>query len=609
VEVEEREARAALAALLDGRPVRGLVLVQPQLVPEEHFDVETARLGGYYSYPPVGLLCLAAAARQAAPEVAVRVLDLNHETLRNAATPAFRYRDWRARLDAAIAAADATVVGVSYMFGATQPCFTAVCQYLRDAHPSVLVLAGGVQATYDYEELIAADLCDLVFRREAEVPFAALLRGLSAGRLLDDPRGIALRDGDAVVTLGEPEDDAPVDWDLRPAYDLIDVAAYHRFGSLGPLGRYLGEGKPYATVLSNRGCRARCTFCSVRDFNGFGVRQRPVQSVIDEIAHLVRARGVVSFDWLDDDLLWDPERALALFRGLAAQVPGLEWTAQNGLIGVAVTDELMEWMVRSGLRAFKIGVESGNDAWLRRVKKPTTKAKLREKTRLFRRYPAVLSSGNFIIGMPGETIGEMRDTYAFARELGWDWQSFYICQPLRGTEMFSAFNALGDDRCREEGYGKVLNPGRSAERGEFGYRFDAADAVRTGWEVFTLPPDRVPSQTQLREVWFTFNLVTNFLANPNFAPGGNPAKLVRWLEAIQRGYPYDASMAAALVRGYRLLGEEAAADRCRRRFVALVEGSAYWRQRVAEFPELLALAAGEAPAMRPDDAAAPSVSP
>jgi hypothetical protein len=51
-------------------------------------------------------------------------------------------------------------------------------------------------------------------------------------------------------------------------------------------------------------------------------------------------------------------------------------------------------------------------------------------------------------------------------------------------------------------------------------------------------------------------------------------------------YPYDASMAAALVRGYRLLGNETKGATDAQQFARLLEESAYRQRRVQEFPEL-----------------------
>jgi radical SAM superfamily enzyme YgiQ (UPF0313 family) len=221
--------------------------------------------------------------------------------------------------------------------------------------------------------------------------------------------------------------------------------------------------------------------------------------VIDEIKFLVFNKGIRQIDWLDDDLLMDPLRTVELFKGLAAQVPQLEWICNNGLIAAAVNEDIMEWMVKSGLKAFKIGIESGNDEILHQIKKPTTKRKLREKRLLFKKYPDVFVSANFIIGFPKETFARMLDTYHFANELKWDWSSYYICQPLKGTEMFAAFRELGDERTEVESYDKTLNPGRAAARGEFGCQFKETDTeILTGRRVFDLPLDFVPSQDQVK---------------------------------------------------------------------------------------------------------------
>lgn len=586
---------AEFAAFLEGLKIRDpkeLVLINPPLVPEDAFDVAIARNRGYYAFPPNGLLYIAAVARSVKPDIKLKIIDLNYELLKRAQNDGFEYGFWKDLLRETLADCEAPHVGVTCMFGATKVGFLEVAKWLRAHYPDVPILSGGVQATYDYQELLDANLCDVLFRREGELQFKSFLESCMGKKDAALPLGAAFRHQSRTYELGEAAGDVPVEWDIRPYYELIAVDEYYKYGSLAAFSRYNGEDKPFATVLSRRGCRARCTFCTVRNFNGFGVRERPVQSVIDEIKYLVRERGIKQIDWLDDDLLWNGPTVLELFKGLAEQVPELEWISNNGLIAAAITDEIMEWMVKSGMVAFKIGIETGNDEMLHAVKKPTTKIKLRIKRQLFKKYPQVLVSANFIIGFPKETFGQMLDTYNFANELKWDWSSFYICQPLKGTEMFSVWQSMGDERCEVESYDKTLNPGRAAARGEFGYKFKPGEAqtILSGRDVFSLPKNTVVSQEQLKEVWFTFNLIANFLQNPNFAPGGNPEKIVRWFESIAHAYPYDASMTAALARGYRLLGDQGRFAENQKKFQTILTESAYWRRRVKEFPELLEFA-------------------
>lgn len=574
-----------------------LLLINPPQVPEDMFSVEIARLKGYYAYPPVGLLYIAAVAYMVNPAIELRVIDLNFEMLKRCHNSAFRYNFWTDLLWRELKTAKSMHLGVTCMFGATKPIFTEIVMWIREEFPNLPILVGGVQASYDYQELLQKRHADIVFLREAEVSFRTFLHNCALteiGNPVTPPRGIAFRVQDEVVeyTGRQVPSAADIDVDLRPFYSLLPIGDYYRYGSLAAFSRYNGEEKPFATVLSNRGCRARCTFCTVRDFNGFGVRQRDVQHVVDEIKFLVEAYGIKQIDWLDDDLLFNPSRALELFKALAKEVPHLEWICNNGLIGAATTEENMDWMVRSGIKALKIGIESGNDHWLRKIKKPTSKRKLLEAGRIFKRYPDVFISGNFIIGFPGEKVGEMLETFNFARQLGWDWASFYICQPLKGTEMFSVFQSLGDERCDYENYDKTLNPGRAAVRGEFGYykAYHGEDnglRVRSGREIFDLPHELVPSKDQIKEIWFTFNLVTNFLENPAWGPHGNIPKIIRWFESVVGAYPYDASMVAALAYGYKRFSDREKQKAYQKRFDSILKESLYWQRRVEQFPELL----------------------
>ncbi len=579
------------------RNPRQFLLINPPQVPEDMFSIDIARRKGYYAYPPMGLIYIAAVARLVNPSVNLSVIDLNFEMLKRCHDPSFQYSFWQEILQQALKKDPSVHVGVSCMFGATKPIFMEITHWIHRYFPSVPILVGGVQASYDFEELLSKQCADVVFRRESEVSFRKFYQNCIStdqGRPVELPLSLGFQmSGEVYESKGAaiPNEDE-IDLDLRPYYSLIPVAEYHKYGSLAAFSRYNGDDKPFATVLTNRGCRAQCTFCTVRDFNGRAVRQRDVQRVIDELKFLVETYGIKQIDWLDDDLLYNPRRAVEMFRAMAEEVPGLEWICNNGLIGAAVSEENMYWMVKSGMKALKIGIESGNDEWLKKIKKPTVKRKQYEADRIFKMYPDVFLSGNFIIGFPGEKFGEMLDSFDFARDLAWDWASFYICQPLKGTELFAIFQSMGDERCDYENYDKTLNPGRAAIRGEFGYYkgyHGEGDPppILTGRDIFKLPCDQVPSKEQIKEVWFTFNMVANFVENRSFSSKGHMPKMVRWFESIVSSYPFDASMIAALAYGYKHLHEHEKHKEYQARFDVILKDSAYWQRRVEEFPELL----------------------
>src|SRR3569833_1208796 len=186
IDVDAGERTRAFQRLLDRLTVvrpKQLVLVNPQLVPEAVYDLAAARNGGYYAYPPVGLLYLAAVARSVIPDLDVRIIDLNIELLRRSQEEGFEYRVWQDLLAEALEGCDAPHIAVTYMFGSTKTSFVDVCHFLRERYPNAPILAGGVQCSYDFEEVLEARLADVVFRSDGEGQLEAIHRSSVAGVL------------------------------------------------------------------------------------------------------------------------------------------------------------------------------------------------------------------------------------------------------------------------------------------------------------------------------------------------------------------------------------------------------------------------------------------
>jgi radical SAM superfamily enzyme YgiQ (UPF0313 family) len=600
--------RDVYETFLDRLPVRDprkVLFVNIPQVPAHIFNPETARAKGYHNYPPVGYLYLAAAARLAKPDIELSVLDLNHEMLRMChiqdPDDTMVQDFWKELISEELNRSDQVHVCVGNMFEATTPMLLEITEFIREHFKNVTLITGGVQTTLDYKRLLESDCCHIAFRHEAEPQFRAFLESCSGTKPLSVPHDIAFKLDDRIYETPPSLQPQTEFLDITPYFSLIEVENYHKYGGVNPYSRYVGNEKPYGTVLSNRGCRAQCTFCSVQNFNGLSVRRRSAESVVDEIKYLVQEKGIRVIEWLDDDLLFGRKGSEELFRLMAKELPeDFEWIANNGLIAGAVTEEIMYWMVKSGCKAFKVGIESGNEAMLRKIKKPATKENLRKAGRMFNKYPEVFVSGNYIVGFPEETFDQMMDSYNFSNELSWDWANYYICQPLPGTDVYDAFQSLGDDRCNKDYY-VAYNPGKSdPQKGDFGYHQgyhsenQEPTPILSGRDVFQLPKDLIPSQEQIKEIWFTFNIVTNFFNNRNLRPGGNPEKLVRWFESIAASYPRDASMCALLSHGHGILGNHDKSESYREKFYRLVDEYDYWKRRVQEFPELLEYAGGKA---------------
>jgi hypothetical protein len=101
-------------------------------------------------------------------------------------------------------------------------------------------------------------------------------------------------------------------------------------------------------------------------------------------------------------------------------------------------------------------------------------------------------------------------------------------------------------------------------------------------DIFNIAPDVIPPQEQVNEVWFTFNLLLNYVFNKNLRPGGRPEKLITWVETAQKAYPSNPYMTLFRALGHSILGQVAEAENLRGRAAELSQTD-YWRERFTSF--------------------------
>ena len=222
-----------------------------------------------------------------------------------------------------------------------------------------------------------------------------------------------------------------------------------------------GENTIASTVLSNRGCRARCSFCSVRNFNGKGVRGRTFSSVVDELQYLKEYHGVNHVMWLDDDLLFDRERTINMFNEMVKRNLDITWDASNGIIASALKDEVLDAAAASGCIGMHFGIESGNDEILKSVHKPSGKKHYLALENKLKKYPQIFTKGFLMVGFPNETLAQMQETIDMAVKINLDWYTIQVVHPLPQTEMHQQMVEMGlitDDKVEDEklNYGNRL---------------------------------------------------------------------------------------------------------------------------------------------------------
>lgn len=324
------------------------------------------------------------------------------------------------------------VIGISVPMDVFATAGHLAVSLARKAAPKSTVVMGGVYPTMNPAQAVSDINLDYAILGEGEEVFPALLRHLGDGGPLPES-GLAFRkDGTPVIQTRsrfiENLDALPF-----PAYDLIDFSSYANWFSSKSMNRPLLF--PYAEILSSRGCPQNCCFCQVIHISGRKLRPRSADNVLDEIAFLRERYDVKSLLFTDDNIVAIRQRAMDLFTGMCDRKLAMPWKA----VAMAVfrlDKELIDAMVASGCQNMNISIESGNPRVLKEIINKPINLEHAKKMTAYARSQGMFVSANFVIGMPGETWEEIRDSFRYAEELGADYIRFVPAIPLRHTRLW-----------------------------------------------------------------------------------------------------------------------------------------------------------------------------
>lgn len=523
-DLKETKAREVIAQKLKSlfpKGCRRILLVNPVYVPQEDHSPEVAANDRYPVYPPYGLGVISRYLQSLEDRgYEVDLIDLNfalqEEFKKN--SEGFNYRIWEEWLKEKLILFAPDIIGITCMFTITHRQLKCTTDFIKVCNPSLPVIAGGVH-TSTAADLVLKDCpsIDFVFLYESNPGFADILDFVNGRTDESALVQLAIREGSENHMLRERAEKTPNAMNVRPEYHNLPIDRYSEHGRIGTYYWLLPPGTRGATVLSNIGCRAQCSFCSVRWFNGRGVFSRSVESVLDELEWLRDIYGVRHIMWLDDDLFYDPQRTISLFKGMVDRRLGITWDASNGIIASAMTEEIAQAAYEAGCIAFSIGVESGNAEVLRFVRKPSAPKHFHRCMEILRKYPRIFTRFLLMVGFPpdrkkgfgGETIAMIKETIQLAVDTHPDWATIQPLNLIPGVPITN--DALEQGVIKED---EMINGTERPFVGSTGgaERRVRAEKIQAQTFVNLLEGDQghVPARAELPDIWWVMDYLINY---------------------------------------------------------------------------------------------------
>jgi radical SAM superfamily enzyme YgiQ (UPF0313 family) len=312
-----------------------------------------------------------------------------------------------------------------------------IINMLKEDFPDTKFILVGDHVSYLPEESLRFSKVDYVIAGgDYDVTMLKLVRFLS-GRSKDIPPGVWYKEGDKIKNSGNPV--LISNLDIIPFIDRI-LTKWWLYGEA-----YLYH--PCTYIMWGRGCfPGSCTFC-VWSSNLWQhkARLRSVNNVLDEIELIVDKLKVKEIFDDTDTSTWNRRWLEELCKGLIERGLNDRVFISCNARADNLDKEICKFMKKAGFRLLKVGLESGCNITLKRIKKMETVEKIKQGIKNAKNAGLnVLMT--IMVGYPWETIEDFKKTYQLAKELmlykthvGDSLQASIII-PYPGTPMY--FEAL-----------------------------------------------------------------------------------------------------------------------------------------------------------------------
>ena len=303
-----------------------------------------------------------------------------------------------------------------------------------------ITVMGGPHASVDQGVFLDSGHFDYVLKGEAEYTFPQMRRALDG----NDEAGLAEVPGLAALRGGELAIDNPAP-PLIKKLDELPMPARH----LLPMEAYFKNNPEHLVyIFTTRGCPFKCIFCQ-KELTGRGFRVRSTEAIVDELEHIIKTYdpGVILF--VDEILTLRKKRIHEMCDEILRRGLKFEWIANTR--ADCVDYPLLKHMHRAGCRRIYYGWESGSQRMLDVLKKDLTPEVIINAAKMTRRA-GIWAKVYLIVGSPGETEADVRETEKVLRLAGPDLIRISVFNPLIGTESWDNYQASIDISDLSENY-------------------------------------------------------------------------------------------------------------------------------------------------------------
>jgi anaerobic magnesium-protoporphyrin IX monomethyl ester cyclase len=317
-----------------------------------------------------------------------------------------------------------------------------IARKIKELRPSLPVMMVGPHPAALPERTMREEAVDFVCDLEGPPTIYKTAIALAEGRNdLSHIPSLWWRDGSTIMA---PKSQEPLIRDLDTelpgvAWDLLPMDRYraHNWHCFSHLDRR----SPYASIHTSLGCPYHCHFCCINaPFGKSSYRMWSPEKVVAEIDHLVETYGVYNIKIADEMFVLNRRHVTGICELLASRPYKVNIWAYARVD--TVDDEILPILKKGGVNWLCLGIESASGTVRDGANKVYTNEDILD---VCRRIEAagIHIIGNYIFGLPDDTMERMQATLDLALELNCEFSNFYSAMAYPGSPLYRDAVAQG----------------------------------------------------------------------------------------------------------------------------------------------------------------------
>lgn len=301
--------------------------------------------------------------------------------------------------------------------------FKYIVEFIKEVKKRINkpVIVGGEHASVLPRETLHHQEIDYAVVGDAEETLPEFLHALVNNQPLDQIKSICYRENGKIFLSEKREPPKNLDALPFPARHLLSNNLYYSL---------ISKKRNFTAMITSRGCPFHCIFCqSARS----PFRFRSAENVVDEMEQCQRRFNINEIDIFDESFSFNRRRVFDICSQINKRGLKIIWSFRTR--ADLIDEEMLFALCKSGCYRIYYGIESGDAAILKNLRKEVDLERIKKTIKLTKKY-GIQTFGYFMFGSPGETKESINKTSKLMRAVPLDYVQITALRTPPNTELY-----------------------------------------------------------------------------------------------------------------------------------------------------------------------------